>query len=219
MRCLSIRLQAVAAVFAILVVLSSGAQARGESRSGLVVAYGDGRMAYVVVNFAGESISGAEVLDRSGLAVTEVSFGGLGVAVCAVDSTGCDVRECRQRLCHGPKPDDPYWQYFVALEGTWKVAPLGVSGDSLENGSVRAFIWSAGAPSFTVPSIDEIAGKAGAPGSDAVALTRYRADGAVEREVDSQSSKRGMLAGLAGIGLAVVLTAGLVLHRSRQVAA
>ena len=219
MRCLSSRLWVIGASFALFLALQSSTWAQAESRVGLVVAYGDGRMAYAVVDFAGESISGAELLDRSGLAVTEVSFGGLGVAVCAVDSTGCDVGECRQRLCHGPKPDDPYWQYFIASsDGTWQIAPLGVSGDSLENGAVRAFIWSAGVPTFPVPSIDELAARAGNPGNDGVALTRYQADGTVESEGDSAGSKRGTIAGIAAIGLAAVVTAGLVLRRPRQAA-
>ena len=170
-------------------------------------------MAYVVVTFDGESISGAELLNRSGLTVTEVSFGGLGVGVCAIDDTGCDVGECRQRLCHGPRTDDPYWQYFLrSADGAWQVAALGVSADSIADGAVRALIWSAGAPDFAAPAIEELAGKAGDTMKNGVALTRYQADGSIDDDSGSEDTQV-PYAGVVIVVAAVALAGGVVVRK------
>jgi hypothetical protein len=186
------------------------------ARAGLVVAHDDGRTAYVVVGFEGPSISAKELLDRSGLEVTEVSFGGLGAAVCAIDETGCDIAECRQRVCHGPSRDDPYWQYFIGQrDGTWLVSSLGISADTLKDGDVRAFIWSAGTPGFPAPSIDEVAAKAGSPGEDGVALSRYGPGGSIDDGDDDSSDERLPVGGLAVVGVALVIGSLVVLVRRR----
>lgn len=190
---------------------------RGEglNRAGLIVAHGDGRMAYVVVEFEEPELSGAEFIHRSGLVTTEVSFGGLGVAICAIDETGCDVSECRKRVCHGPQPDDPYWQYFLGdPDGSWQASPLGVSADAVANGAVRALVWSADPPAFPALSVDEIAAKAGDVDSDGVALTRYRADGSVDTESYAGGESSLPIAGIAAIALALVAV-GAVLVRQR----
>ena len=209
------RIITVAIILIAAVTFDTGTTAAsGTSRAGLIVAHGDGRMAYALVTFDGEPISGAELLDRSGLSVTEVSFGGLGVAVCSIDSTGCDIGECRKRLCQGPQRDDPYWQYFIESgAGTWQVAALGISGDSVPDGGVRALVWSAGTPQFPAPSIDELAAKSGPVGENGVALTRYQADGTVDTGSESDGNDRFPYAGFAIVGIAVVVVGGVIWRR------
>src|SRR6476620_4656660 len=188
--------------------------ATGSSRAGLIVAHGDGRMAYALVTFDGESISGADLVERSGLPVTEVSFGGLGVAVCSIDTTGCDIGECRKRLCKGPQRDDAYWQYFVESgSGSWQVAALGISGDSVPDGGVRALIWSAGTPPFPAPSIEDMAMTSGPVGETGVALTRYQSDGTVDTGSESDGNDGTPFAGFAVVGIAVVVVSGVVWRR------
>jgi hypothetical protein len=216
MRCLISRL-----LFATLAVLIAAgalvqtnlAGAQGESRAGLVVAHGDGRMAYALVTFDGESISGEELLDRTGLAVTEVSFGGLGVAVCAIDETGCDIGECRKRVCQGPQRDDPYWQYFTSDgDGAWHVAALGISGDEVGNGAIRALIWSAGEPDFPSPSLEELAVKAGPANDAGVALTRYQANGETD-DGDLDDDDDVPYPGIIVVLVAVVIVGGVFVRR------
>jgi hypothetical protein len=204
-------------LIAALVIDLGTAGAAGSSRAGLIVAHGDGRVAYALVTFDGDSISGADLVERSGLSVTEVNFGGLGVAVCSIDATGCDIGECRKRLCQGPKRDDPYWQYFIKSgSGSWQVAALGISGDSVPDGGVRALIWSAGTPQFPAPSIDDLAAKSGPVGEGGVALTRYQSDGSVDTGGESESNDGTPFAGFAVVGVAVVIVGGVVLRRRRS---
>jgi hypothetical protein len=207
---------AVATVIVAVAVVPWPADAAGSSRAGLVVAHGDGRMAYALVTFDGPSISGAELLDRSGLSVTEVTFGSLGGGVCAIDATGCDIGECRKRLCQGPQRDDPYWQYFMESgTGSWQVAALGISGDAVPNGGVRALIWSAGMPDFAALSLNDLAVKAGTIGNGGVALTRYQADGSVDTGTRTGQDDGLPYAGFAVVGFAVVIVGGIYLRRKR----
>jgi hypothetical protein len=207
---------AAAAVLAAVALVPATVDAAGSSRAGLIVAHGDGRMAYALVTFDGPSISGADLLDRSGLAVTEVTFGSLGVGVCAIDATGCDIGECRKRLCQGARQDDPFWRYFVETgEGAWQFAALGISGDTVSNGGVRALIWSAGAPDFPALSLDDLAAKAGAIGDGGVALTRYQADGSVDTGSHAKQDDGLPYAGLAVVGFAVVIDGGIYVRRKR----
>jgi len=209
------RIITAAVILIAAVVIDPGtAHAAGSSRAGLIVAHGDGRIAYALVTFDGESISGADLVQRSGLPVTEVAFGGLGVAVCSIDTTGCDIGECRRRLCQGPKRDDPYWQYFIESgSGSWQVAALGISGDSVPDGGVRALIWSAGTPQFPAPSIDDVAARSGPVDQSGVGLTRYQADGTVDTGAESDGDGSFPSAGFAVVGIAVVLVGGVVWRR------
>jgi hypothetical protein len=209
------RIITAAVILIAAVIIDPGtANAAGSSRAGLIVAHGDGRIAYALVTFDGESISGADLVQRSGLPVTEVTFGGLGVAVCSIDTTGCDIGECRKRLCQGPKRDDPYWQYFIESgSGSWQVAALGISGDSVPDGGVRALIWSAGTPQFPAPSIDDVAARSGPVDQSGVGLTRYQADGTVDTGGESDGDGSFPSAGFAVVGIAVVLVGGVVWRR------
>ena len=209
----------VAALLAVAGLISAPDASGAEiSRAGLVVAHDDGRTAYVIVSFDEPTISAAELLDRSGLEVTEVSFGGLGFAVCAIDATGCDVSECRKRVCQGPQRDDAYWQYFLGKpDGSWQVAVLGISADTVADGDVRAFVWSAEPPAFPAPSIDELALNAGRLNDDGVALTRYRADGSVDVATGDGPGRDLAVEGVAVVGVAV-LAGGAVLAMRRRAA-
>jgi hypothetical protein len=212
--CINRTIAAAVILIAALVIDPGTTGAARSSRAGLIVAHGDGRLAYALVTFDGDSISGADLVERSGLSITEVSFGALGVGVCSIDATGCDIGECRKRLCQGPKRDDPYWQYFVESgSGAWQVAALGISGDSVPNGGVRALIWSAGTPQFPAPSIDDVATKSGPVGETGVALTRYQSDGSVDTGTESDSNDGPPYAGFAVVGVAVVAVGGVVWRR------
>ncbi len=80
----------------LLLALALPAQAQEETphRAGLVVRHGDGRVVTRCVTFSEESISGVELLRRSGLAATFAAYGGLGYGVCVIDGQGCDSGDC-----------------------------------------------------------------------------------------------------------------------------
>lgn len=205
-------LAAALCVAAFLFLSFAGTQA-ATPVAGLLVIHEDGETAWVLVPFVGESISGVDLIHRSGLDITEVSFGGLGVGICAIDETGCDVSECRRRLCHGPDPDDPYWQYFLGNpDGTWTSSALGISADTVLPGDVRAFTWSASEPLIPAPTIGEVALKTGSADSTEVQLARFGADGTVLLPGDLDGETSTLATGALVLGFAVFFAGSAILR-------
>ena len=60
------------------------------NQAGLVVKFGDGRTLTYCIEFTEDSITGIELLQRSGLTVVTSNSGGLGAAVCSIDGEGCN---------------------------------------------------------------------------------------------------------------------------------
>jgi hypothetical protein len=203
-----LRISALVAIIGFFVHGMAVAQAH---TAGLVVIKGDGSSIWVAVPFDEESISGADLLERSGLAVTEVSFGGMGIAICGIEQTGCDVAECRKRLCQGPGRDDPYWQnYLAGDEGTWVVAPLGISSDRIHDGDVRGLIWSADPPSIQAPDVEQVAAKVGSSQGEA----RFDYEGNPTTETTNDSSSIPWVGISITAGLAITMV-GIALMRRR----
>lgn len=192
----------VPALIGVLLAVTGTAAQDLPNESGLIVIHGDGRVSFALVQFEGPSLPAVELLHRSGFQVTEVTFGGLGIGVCSIDDTGCDVAECRKRVCQGAGPDDPYWQYLLGgADGSWGYAPLGVSGDLVAPGEVRAFIWSASEPAIPAPSIADVRAKAVDVVGEAAWLTRYDSEGHVLRATATDDG--GLpVTGLVAIGVA-----------------
>ena len=147
-----------------LVVLSVGcggapAAAQEEMhRAGLIVRHGDGRLTYAYVAFEEETISGIELLRRSGVPLVTVSFGGLGEGVCSLEGEGCPAAECRRRVCQGSGADDPFWQYFRQdAPGRWRALVLGASASEVRDGDVDGWSWTGGEPGLPAASIEDIA--------------------------------------------------------------
>jgi hypothetical protein len=213
-RSVTLRLLLWAALLvASLAVPAIGTAQEAPNRAGLIVIHDDGRVSWSLVEFAEDAISGVDLLHRSGFEVTEVNFGALGVGVCSIDATGCEVSQCRQRVCQGPRPDDPYWQYFLANpDGSWTYASLGVSSDTVLPGDVRAFAWTAETPGLAAPTIEEVAARALDRHGDRSWLTRYAADGSVLHDDPTEDS--GNSGGVLVVAAAVALV-GLVALRTR----
>ena len=117
-----------------------------------------------------------ELLERSGVPVVTVSFGGLGEAVCAIQDEGCSVGECQRRLCQGPRPDDPFWQSFRQhAPGDWRPQLLGASSATVRDGDITGWSWTNGEANLPAITLDEIATRAATsggtdPGSAVAAL-------------------------------------------------
>ena len=121
-------------------VLRSAAGATNQA--GLVVKFGDGRTLTYCIQFAEESITGAELLRRSGLPVVMASSGGLGAAVCNIDGEGCTnpgdcFCKCRSGTCE-------YWAYFRQQDGAWQYSPIGAGARTIRNGDADAWVWGSG---------------------------------------------------------------------------
>lgn len=178
---------ALATVLAIAMLVGNGLPARAVSvhHAGVVVRHGDGRMAYAYVGFTEDSISGIDLLKRTGLDIVTIAFGGLGEGVCSIDEHGCPASNCRKRVCQGPKADDPFWQYFRQTQpGDWQALVLGASATRVHDGDLDGWSWTGTTPQLpplTLAEVAKLAGSgggvsAGSPGTTTGALL-YR-DGA-----------------------------------------
>ena len=118
---------------------TAGAELR---HAGLVVVFDDGRTETRCVEFAEESISGAELLERSGLEVVFSGFGGLGSAVCRIDGVGCsDPDDC---FCQCRGADCAYWSYWGFRDGAWRIFGVGPSQRDVRDGDVDGWVWGSG---------------------------------------------------------------------------
>ena len=215
LRVLGMRI-AVLAVCILAALLPSATVAQEANAAGLIVTYGDGRVSYVVVPFEEERINGVELLERSGIDVVTVGFGGLGDAVCQIDDTGCSVDNCRSRMCQTSDRESPFWQFSkLSDEGEWQFVATGASGARVENGDIYAWSWTGTEPDLPVLSIDELADRAGGDleslGSDALLRTE---GGEIGEDGGDGAIGYASIAAVA----AVVIVGGLLVIRSRRTA-
>jgi hypothetical protein len=192
--------------------------ARAVNVAGLVIDYGDGRTTFAVIPFVEDSLSGSELLHRSGLDLLTVDFGGMGEGVCQIEEIGCDVSPCRARLCQTGDPDSPFWHYAQESgEGTWEFAPLGASSSRVSNGTVDGWFWRGDDPPQPAVSLDEIANRIG------IDLDDLSADDLAARVAtvgddpihDSEGERVGPIAGIS-ILAAVMVSSALSLLRARS---
>lgn len=144
----------------------SGAVAQEQDHAaGLVIDHGDGRVSYAWVPFGEESISGIELLKRSGLSLVSVTFGGLGEGVCSIEGTGCGVEPCRARLCQTADRASPYWQYVRQDgPGNWRPFALGASQSEVRDGDIDGWAWTGAAPELPALTLPDIAGRVDSAG-------------------------------------------------------
>lgn len=127
-------------------LIPSLGQAQGEqeppNRAGLVIRHGDGRVTTACVSFSEPSISGLDLLRRSGVPFI-AQESGLGVAVCKLDGEGCEypVEDC---FCKRDGPTTLYWAYNRLVDGSWTFSQLGASSITVEPGDVEGWAWGAG---------------------------------------------------------------------------
>jgi hypothetical protein len=134
----------VATVAALAAVLLPGsAKAQEGQRAGLVVVYGDGRIERQCVTFAGESISGYELLQAAGLALS-VEAGAIGPTVCSISGEGCSYPQ-ESCFCRCQGSPCVYWSYWrMGEEGGWRYQVLGAGNTRVRNGDVEGWSWAAG---------------------------------------------------------------------------
>ena len=124
---------------------TAAAASQPSHRAGLVIQLGDGSYITRCIPFAGDSISGLELLMRSGLHV--VTWGG---AVCRIDQDGCDYPtepcfcQCRGAKCL-------YWSYWHWREGRWVYSQVGAADYLVRDGDIEGWAWSNGQPPPAVP--------------------------------------------------------------------
>nr|MBC7244667.1 hypothetical protein [Chloroflexota bacterium] len=123
---------------------SSGA-AQPKHWAGLVVQFGDGSYITRCIPFAEDSISGLELLMRSGLSI--VTWGG---AVCRIEQDGCDypTMPC---FCQCTGAQCLYWSYWHWRDGRWVYSQVGSADYQVRHGDIEGWSWSEGQPPPVVP--------------------------------------------------------------------
>ena len=112
------------------------------NRAGLVVQFAEGQVTTACVRFAEESLTGSDLLARSGLLVNSLVDPNLGLAVCGIEETGCPVDNC---FCAMPN----YWAYWQQGPAGWAYAATGAGQSQVGYGSVDAWSWGEGiAPAY-----------------------------------------------------------------------
>jgi hypothetical protein len=114
----------------------------GPNHAAIVVQHGSGSVVTRCVAFGGETISGQQLLEQSGIAWSGQTFGGFGVAVCALDGEPASYTSCPGA--------DSYWAVFVSRGGAaWQLTAVGVSGLTLRDGDLEGlrYVPTSGTPS------------------------------------------------------------------------
>lgn len=106
----------------------------------VVITFGDGRATLrICVKFNEDSITGLELLNRSGLTILTGSTGGGGV--CAIDGTGSTdgdcFKFCKSSPCH-------YWAYFQRKSDAWQFSPVGAGSRTIHDGDTDGWSWGSG---------------------------------------------------------------------------
>ncbi len=117
--------------------LSALAQPWQPNRAGLVVQSGEGQVKTACVRFTEASLTGYDLLVRSGLLVNSLTDPSLGTAVCGIEDTGCPVDDC---FCAMPD----YWAYWQVGPTGWAYAVTGAGQSVVMNGSLDGWSWGAG---------------------------------------------------------------------------
>ena len=123
---------------------ASAAHAQGgDHRAGLVIRYADGSVQTQCVAFSEPSITGEELLQRSGLAVTLDYNAGLGGAVCSINNQGCayPIKDC---FCKCTGIQCEYWAYYHRTAAGWQYASSGASSFRVNDGALEGWSWGAG---------------------------------------------------------------------------
>jgi|CXWL01.1.fsa_nt_gi hypothetical protein len=114
----------------------------GVNRAALVVTFEDGHSQTFCIGFVEDSISGLELLRRSGLPLVTSGNGGLGSAVCSINGEGCSnpgdcFCKCKGGTC-------AFWAYYHYANGAWQISPLGASGWTVRDGDADGWSWGGG---------------------------------------------------------------------------
>ncbi len=118
--------------------------AEGPNQVALVVQHGDGSLVVRCVAFSQPSLTGYDILARSGLDIA-AAIGPLGAVVCALDGEGCPTGYC---FCQSP-PN--YWSYWKMRDGAWVYAQMSANSQKVHDGAVEGWAWGPGEPPAILP--------------------------------------------------------------------
>jgi hypothetical protein len=133
----------------------SAATGGASNHASLVVTFDDDRTITFCIEFSEESITGIELLERSGLPVNRGTAGGLGSQVCMIDGQGCsDPGDC---FCQCKGGTCAYWIYHRRNNGVWQYSSIGAGIRTIRDGDADAWVWggSGDTPGAPAPECPE----------------------------------------------------------------
>jgi hypothetical protein len=125
-----------------ILCLTAGGTAGATNYAGLVVQHGDGSVVSRCVAFEEPSISGIELLFRSGLSV-DAPTSGYGASVFGIDGEGTAADWSSGRAS---------WAYWH-LRGGWVFSPVGASSYQVKQGDVEGWAWGSQTSPVSPPII------------------------------------------------------------------
>ena len=116
-----------------------------ENKAGLVVQGSDNTTQTYCIPFEGDTISGLDLLIKSGLPLKVQAYGGMGAEVCQIGATGCDYPN-QACACQSYGPNGVYWSYHHLQDNKWKASIAGAGSYKVHPGDVEGWAWSSGTP-------------------------------------------------------------------------
>jgi len=159
----------------ILVALTSGAGPAQPTRAagavGIVVRHGDGRILYAYVPLTSDRMTGAEALQKSGLALNVAVGGAYGTAVCSIDDEGCASPK-ENCFCKSYGSPSFYWHYYArGPDGAWRTASIGAGNRVLHDGDVDGWSWTSGDSELASVTLANIAAAVQSPNATPTSST------------------------------------------------
>ncbi|GIV88669.1 MAG: hypothetical protein KatS3mg055_1187 [Chloroflexus sp.] len=112
------------------------------NRAGVVVRFGNGEVFTTCVTFGEPSISGLELLERSGLPVISQQSS-IGAAVCKIGYEGCDY-PATSCFCAREQGRVVYWAFYLRDQSGWRYSNLGASNVQVSDGDLHGWAWGPG---------------------------------------------------------------------------
>lgn len=194
---------AVALASVLLPFTLEPAAAQSERRAALIAQFGDGSYVTRCVSFSEESITGLELLVRSGL---EVSL--WGGAVCRIEQEGCDY-PAQTCFCQCKGSSCQYWSYWHLRDGevspstgqgNWTYAQIGSGDYRVGDGDVEAWLWGDAQTPPVAISFAEVCGPSAASSTEDIAS---------ETAIGSTQESSGQSIPLAQYAIFAVMAVGL----------
>lgn len=131
------------------------ALAQAEHHAGMVLQFADGHTRTYCLAFAGDTISGLDLLLKTGLEVKVEAYGGMGGQICKLGPDGCDYPE-QPCACQSYGPGGVYWSYSHLKNGAWKSSGQGASSYKVRDGDIEGWAWSSGKGPNVAPALAQL---------------------------------------------------------------
>jgi len=189
---------------------ASAAAAPGMHRAGLVVEFPDASTRSYCVAFGEDSITGLELLQRTGLSITFQDYGGGNVTVCSIDGKGCDYPRVPCFCKCANTNDCTFWGYYsiAAPSGAWRFQSSGSSARTVHDGDVDGWRWGRHGTAGTAPPPDATLAK--------ICATGIHVDAAAAKTPSRTRSRTGAAVFVAFLAAALVAGASAGLRSRRN---